>query len=137
MPVDLRIDADHDHAKARQDEQEITEALRTLNDARARLSERQARMATRDATIRMLDEQIAYLEAEGRKGDALFDQYGQGQAPAAVTRTDAGRPIGALKQCPGCRQPITWDGLGWTHATVTDCTADLSAVSPQQDGGRS
>jgi hypothetical protein len=132
----LAKDAEWDHTQAREDEQEIAEAVRTLNEARARLTDRQRRMAARDAEIRTLDEQIARLESEGRKGDALFEQYGQGQGPAAATRTDAGQPIGAIKQCPGCGQPIVWDGLAWTHATVTDCTADLAAVSPQQGGGQ-
>lgn len=43
------------------------------------------------------------------------------------------RVIGSIEMCPGCRQPIGWDGLAWSHGTVTDCTADLTAFDPQQD----
>lgn len=56
--------------------------------------------------------------------------------PADVTVVDSPeaapqRAIGDIEACPGCRQPIAWDGHGWTHATPTQCEALATSDTPE------
>ena len=87
----LTQDAAYDFAQDREDEraaaeaqQAIEEAQRALEEIRSRRSQRRARITERSAAIQALEAQLAHLEAEGRRGNALYDGYGQ----AAATLTD-------------------------------------------------
>jgi hypothetical protein len=134
----LKTENAYDIAADRDDERDEQQAVQALQEIQARRSKRRAVMAERQQAIAALDAEAKRLEADGQKAVAYIEQWEQaGQVTQTVTDGVPGRPIGAIESCPGCRQPIAWDGLRWTHATVTDCTADLTAVSPQQDGGRS
>lgn len=73
--------------------------------------------------------------AEEPAGGRPVASGGPGETGPMPATQDELRPrMGDIAHCPGCRQPIGYDGLGWTHGGATECTFDLAGFDPQAGG---
>lgn len=110
-------------------------AMNLRNNAAAQLAE--AEIKAREY-VQAAQRGRAAMLASADEIDANADRIAAEREAASKPQAASERPaIGSLAHCPGCHQPVAWDGLGWTHATATDCTADLTGIEAQQDGGAS